>query len=55
MKSRYMVVEATDLRTRTKSFKIFERGPSGRPAMVGLATREEAEAKLRELEQEDER
>jgi hypothetical protein len=51
MKSRYMVVEATDLRTRTKTFKVYERNSSKSPLVVGLATREEAEAKLRELEE----
>lgn len=50
MKSRYMVVEATDLRTRAKTFKLYERGAAA-PLMTGIATREEAEAKLRELEQ----
>jgi hypothetical protein len=50
MKSRYMVVEATDLRTRTKSYKVIERNSAQPPVVVGLATREEAEAKLRELE-----
>lgn len=54
MKSRYMVVEATDLRTKTKSFKVFER-TSKSPILVGLTTREEAEARLRELEQADKR
>lgn len=51
MKSRYHVVETTDLRTREKSYKIIERNSARPPIMVGLATREEAEARLRELEQ----
>lgn len=54
---RYRVVEATDLRTRTKSYKIYEhahltgaRPPLAMPVMVGFATRDEAEAKIREME-----
>lgn len=50
MKSRYLVVEATDLRTQTKSYKIIRRNSAQPPVAVGIATRAEAEEKLRELE-----
>ena len=49
----YMVVETTDLRTRAKSFKVYERNAK-QPTMVGLATREEAEAHARRLEEQRE-
>jgi hypothetical protein len=51
MKSRYIVVETTDLRTRTKTYKVIERNSAGPPVVVGLATRAEAEVKARELEE----
>jgi hypothetical protein len=51
MKSKYHVVETTDLRTREKSYKIILRNSAQPPVVVGLATREEAEAKLLELEE----
>lgn len=51
---RYHVVETTDLRTRTKSYKIYEHTgatPRRPPVAVGFASRAEAEARLREMEQ----
>jgi hypothetical protein len=54
MKSRYMVVEVTDLRTREKSYKVYERN-ARTPLTIGIATREEAEAKVRELEEAEAR
>lgn len=52
-KSRYQVVEVTDLRTRIKTFKIFERPAGSRPPIViGIATREVAEAIMQEMEAE---
>lgn len=52
MSSKYQVIETTDLRTKTKSYKIYARGMAGKapPVMVGIATREEAEIRARELE-----
>lgn len=51
MAAKYQVVEATDLRARIKSYKIYERKGKGLAlVMAGFATRAEAEAKLHELE-----
>lgn len=52
MKSNFQVVETTDLRTRVKSFKIYRRNAL-LPLVIGLVTREEAEAKLREIEENE--
>lgn len=49
-KPRYWVVEATDLRTKSKTYKIYERN-AAMPLMIGFATREEAAAKVREMEE----
>ena len=49
-KSKYQVVETTDLRTLSKSYKIFRRGTTTAPIAIGIATRAEAEAKARDLE-----
>ena len=50
--SGYLVAEATNMTTGAKSYKIYYRDNKVIRAAVasGLATREEAEAKLRELE-----
>jgi hypothetical protein len=52
LRSRYHVVEVTDMRTRNRSYKIYRRGTAGRepPLVSGLPTRADAEAKVRELE-----
>jgi hypothetical protein len=51
---RYQTVEVTCFRTRTKTHKIFEVGKGRlsdlKPVMAGIATREEALARLHELE-----
>lgn len=52
----YQVVEVTDMRTRAKSYKVYRRGTMGGkapPVVSGLPTRADAEAKVRELEQND--
>jgi hypothetical protein len=51
--TKYLVVETTDLQTRAKSFKVYERSPNGAriPVVMGLPTREAAETKIRELEE----
>lgn len=51
-KSRYQVVEVTDLRTKAKSYKLYERG-AARPLMIGIVTRKEAEDMMYELEMKD--
>lgn len=50
--TKYMVVEVTDMRTKAKSYKLYERAriAAREAVVVGLATREEAEAKAREME-----
>lgn len=51
MVSRFQVIEVTDLRTRAKSYKVYERPAGSKPAVLsGLPTRDAAEAKIRELE-----
>lgn len=48
--SRYMVVEVLDLKTKNKSFKVYEHPARYNPPIaVGIATRAEAEAKIVEL------
>lgn len=53
-KPKYQVVAVTDLRSGAKSFKLYRRGTAGRlpPVAIGFSTREEAEARGRELEAE---
>jgi hypothetical protein len=55
-RSKFQMIEVTDIRARKRSWKIFERGKAGKeqPLLAGIATRELAEAKLRELEAADE-
>jgi hypothetical protein len=49
---RFQVFEATDLRTRTRTYKIYRRGTAGikPPIVTGIATLAEAQAKTDELE-----
>jgi hypothetical protein len=53
MPRRYQTVEVTDLVTKTRSWKIFERGRliDLRPVLADIPTREEALARLRQLEE----
>jgi len=55
--SRYLIVETTDLKSRTKSFKVYERVGTviKAPIAAGLPTREAAEAKMREMEEKEAR
>jgi hypothetical protein len=51
-KLKHQVIESLDLRTGTKSYKLYRRGTAGRapPVATGIATRAEAEALARDLE-----
>lgn len=53
MASRYQILEVIDLQTKGKTYKIYERpAMKRRNALVShIATREEAEKKVRELEE----
>ena len=53
-RTRFQAVVVTDLRTRKETYKIYRRGMMGRglPLVSGLASRELAEARIRELEAE---
>lgn len=54
-RSDYQVIEVTDLRTQKRSFKVYKR-PAGMgklPIFAGIPTRAEAEAKVRELDQQE--
>lgn len=51
VKSQYQVIEVTDLRTKKKTYKIIVRNSVLPSVVTGLATREEAETKMRELDE----
>lgn len=54
-KSKYQPMQVTDLMTGAKTWVLFRRGTAGRepPIAGGFATRQEAEARGRELEAEE--
>jgi hypothetical protein len=49
---RFQVFEATDLRMRIRTYKIYRRGTAGLkpPIVIGIATFAEAQAKANELD-----
>ena len=49
-KYRYHVIEATDLMTKKRTYKIYVKNTNLPPVLTGIATREEAEIRLREIE-----
>lgn len=52
--SRYQMIAVTDLRSGAMTYKIYLRGRAGgrsQPLVTGLASRQEAQAKIEEMEQ----
>lgn len=50
----FQLVEVSDLRKHTRSYKVYRRGRAGKdaPVAAGIYSRAEAEAKIVELEQQ---